>query len=798
MLVLFLLITTLVFASMYDNERQKNKSKSNDSAQSLDDYRRGYSDGERAVTRQLAEDIESGKQIDSDYVGALGTRSTAQSTTELNIITQSSDEPAATVALMHEQPTVNTAATQAERDTRNINTILYVASFMIVGAAVLFIGAALPPIAKFIGLIVVMMVFYLIGLEVYRVSKRLQPAATAFVGTGLAIVPFVGLAFYNFVVDNGQLAWWLTSVLGLVLYFGALIRIRSEVIGYLSLGFVYSFAVSSVSLLSVPFVWYFVALIVVSSVLTWISARRDDSVALPLVRPIQHTGELGVLVALVGSLFLVGTLSTLDYAIITTVATIHYAIAALSTTDMRSLRVSVILARVLGILSVLLASYALSDSYVVVGYALAILAVLTTVYSIRHHDETDEQAWLAASQGMLVLSCLLWVGEWPLVAYGLVTLGVISLWQAFVARLEWSSVGFVIAMLCVPATLLGGVWRVDAIYEWLAAIATCGAVIWLVTRAVYLRGYWRQTAIASYLLLSVQALAMAIMVFDAAWVGTVFAVVAVVAFVSSFVEKQPYVAVAANVLSIVAIANFVSLIDIDAQWQLMLTAWLSGALWYGLRWWYVSRRDDMRRDIMSVSTLIVLLVVGLIGLFVLDSTVVAAALTVLVAAGMLVYEGYERRMVSAYELAVPIVTVALQRLVYEAYPDANVLVYTHWWAAAIGLQAYIRHRFGRSADGVRARAIIALTAVSVPTGIAAIASGGMYQVVFLIEHVLMLLVGFAMGKRLGLLWGAIGIGIALLWMLRGYTFILLALLGIGLIVLAVVKLLKSDVQDLRK
>ena len=62
------------------------------------------------------------------------------------------------------------------------------------------------------------------------------------------------------------------------------------------------------------------------------------------------------------------------------------------------------------------------------------------------------------------------------------------------------------------------------------------------------------------------------------------------------------------------------------------------------------------------------------------------------------------------------------------------------------------------------------------------------QVWALCGHILLLVVGVALSRRLFSLWGAIGIVLALLWFLRGFTFLLLAVAALLLLAFAVWKL----------
>ncbi|MDV8146781.1 hypothetical protein [Arthrobacter sp. B10-11] len=165
-------------------------------------------------------------------------------------------------------PTYRTAESPAEvqarkekRERQNINVTLYVASLLLVAAGALFVGTSLPAVQRFAGVCLITVLFYGAGLVLHVKAPRLRPAATAFAGTGLALVPVTGLAMYGFAVQDAGLAWLLTSVVGTVAYVVAAVRLESRVLVYLSLTFVVSTAWSGVSVLGAPLVWYFAAMI---------------------------------------------------------------------------------------------------------------------------------------------------------------------------------------------------------------------------------------------------------------------------------------------------------------------------------------------------------------------------------------------------------------------------------------------------------------------------------------------------------------------------------------------------------
>lgn len=166
------------------------------------------------------------------------------------------------------------AARKEKRDRQNINITLYIASLLIVAAGALFIGTTLPEGLRFVGVLAITALFYFGGLVLHARALRLRPAAVAFAGTGLALVPVAGLAMYDLAINDADVAWLITSLIGTVAYVVAAVRIESRVLVFLSLTFVVSTAWSGVSVLGGALVWYFAAMIGLAVLLTLLALWR--------------------------------------------------------------------------------------------------------------------------------------------------------------------------------------------------------------------------------------------------------------------------------------------------------------------------------------------------------------------------------------------------------------------------------------------------------------------------------------------------------------------------------------------
>ena len=189
--------------------------------------------------------------------------------------------PAAPLPPRAKTPVPPPAKTQAElaeekrrRDLRNINITLYSGSLLLVAAAALFIGISIPGQARFLGVVALTALFYAGGLVIHARRKDLRPAAVAFTGTGLALIPVVGLALYNFLLPDAALAWLVTSLVGTAAFAYAAARLESRVVTYLALTFLLSTALASGASLRSGIVWYFVFTVVLATLLSLAAIRR--------------------------------------------------------------------------------------------------------------------------------------------------------------------------------------------------------------------------------------------------------------------------------------------------------------------------------------------------------------------------------------------------------------------------------------------------------------------------------------------------------------------------------------------
>ena len=852
-------------------------------------------------------------------------------------------------------------AASARRTLRNLNAILYVGSFLIVAATALFVNLTMPEGVRLGSMLLMTVAFYVAGLVLHARSERLRSASVAFAGTGLAIVPFLGFAFHLLGGVPPEVAWLVTSVIGLVAYLVAAVRMQNEFISYAAMAFVLSLALSLSAAFELAMWWYFVATIVVSLVSMITLALWPKALPKVLHKPLRDTGIFVTPVALIASLLLMDGMEAWMYQIVFGLATAQYLMAWTFERRWRD----ELLVRILGHITGLLVAaelirfaslpQVLSNNLVMIVALLAQVAY--SLWRVRLSSKKSmqrETAWIGVMlfflvsltmvsawqtvthpyiwctlalcsamavcaatakkfrqigwlygvvAGMLVLpfmigrgavdpavsfsvlavffaaisiacvpvldtlrarqtsrsirllvavtaaanvAALLWCGvvdgtmltqSWTLTVAGAVLIGVSlsirRLWielngvalgvAAVYSWLHWAlddtmwwwllgtmlsvaatAVGAavhhrykqyeardaLVAAGVVVGTLLVAVFDLD---ETVTRVAVGGlavaAVASLVLRAQLHRrsspaGIALGVAYVGYLLL---ALFGALSLGDG-WPAAVLVTLTGVLWASSYIEKQPWVTAAANLVCVMALAALWSWLDFSATWASYGVLWLAAALFYGLYWQMRATGDAVREAIHFYATITVLGVaatgIAFIGMTYADLPLASAG-SLLALAAVVGVRGYLQKNRTLIEGAVYVGTCALQWATLELVPEVNAVALAHWWAATIGLVALWRKQY-------LPRMMVAAGIVTLSTGVAALALGGNYIYVFLIEHLVLLVVAGVLRTQWALWWAVAAIVVAVLYFLRDFTAVLLLFLGFLLILFVVWRLMKMS------
>lgn len=796
------------------------------------------------------------------------------------------------------KPVVSHVKTKEQRDLQNINTILYVASFLLVAAAVLFIGAAVDNSLKFIGAWVITIGFYFSGMVLHSSSERLRPAAVAFIGTGLALLPFAGLATNIFVLHDPVLSWFITSMLGLVLFLFATLKLQSQVLAYLTLGFVFSMTTSSVAVLQMGFVWYFILIILVASLLNIVAFIKPKLLPSVFLKPIDDSGQLAVPLAVFGSWWGSAQVPLWQNALVLAVASLHYGVAALAPTKPDYRQVYIFLCRLAASISIVLFVYDITNKDLVkTGIALTVVAsiqILISAILAKKRQNEDEQIWLWGGMAVQLIAITLWSqsdirAELTTASLVVITLTGVSI-AAWLKQSRYALVSIFVAAV-LPLQIGKDLMQPKLSSEIITGVYLVFSIVMIALRKLWANvGEKKEVIIVGYGLYLISAGLLSFFL-PYEWSAAYLATIAILITGVSYIEKTSTIQIIANAVFLFAIYMFVSTFENDTARKLLVCSWIAAAIFYPLRIFFPTRKDQTRAQIMGVYTILLLMAAGLLFVF-SEVYAVAAALTLIAASALLVAEGWVYKQHEYYEIAALTTTLALQRIVavnttdielllyanwwaivfyglawlrrqrkdipatqfwvvfsigtllfsafmyifsddtamnasitllgaatilaiegwftkkhgyYEAGAvaatlalqrifslggDYDMLVYTHWWAVVLAALAGLRYSISDKKSALQ-WLIAALCFMSIPTGLSALGDPDKYQLMFLIEHVVLLAIGGMLNYRLAILWGSSGVALAVLYWLKDQTYILLGLLGLGLIGLAIWRLLKA-------
>lgn len=508
------------------------------------------------------------------------------------------------------------AAEKEKQTMKNLNLLLYVGSFLIVAAAALFVTLVMPASIKLGSLILVTLAFYVSGIVLHTNSSRLRPAAGAFVGTGLAILPFVGFALTSLGGMSGEAAWFATSIIGLAAYGFAAVRLQSQLVSYLTMAFVLSLAMSAVSTLGLSMVWYFIVVIGVSLICNSLHILWPRLMPKIFAQPIEQTGQITTPIALTASLFVVNEMELYMYEILYGVATAHYLVVWL---EKRQIVYEVVV-RALAHITLLIVVADISHfatsgdehARVQFGVWFLALAVVQAIYSLlrvrreNHESWQAEQAYLVASLTMIVVGMTWWIdveqaSRWTalsLTAAGLVSLGaVLRLRQA-----GWGYVGLVASIL-LPYVVGRGVVEPKLSYEVLAGGFTIAGLFALMALE-RLRALGRSQALQSLLTVAVAAYALLIVLsgyladnnVTVGWTtllgGSVFVLL-------SYLLRAAVLELVAALAGLASVAAWVIAASVETQWQVVVTVVITTTLALAVACIHHFRQETERRNYLT-------------------------------------------------------------------------------------------------------------------------------------------------------------------------------------------------------
>lgn len=463
------------------------------------EYERGYQAGLVAGSRGYAASQETAQQSLPSAAPVATTDGSPQLTASgfvdvtSSLVTEPSAGPFAegpTTSHDYSSSVVTAAPlTQEEKTRRTLNILLSLGSLLFVAAGIAFITSNFPSGVKLFGICMIVTFFYLGGLALHWFSETLRPAAIAFIGTGLALIPFLAVAFSAYGGMSGEYAWLTVSLIGIGAYYFAAVYLQSQVVSYLTVAFALSLTDSIVATAALPLVWYFAVMIIISLAASVVALMRPSWIPKLFQGPVQYTGTLVTPLALGASLIAFRGLELWHYELLFSLATLHYLVVALQRKSYGLEQ----LVRLLAHVTLLLIAYDITETSAGFGVLFTILLVAQQMYSVirtryapRGVAVVAEPVWLWVCFAAYLVTPLFWVAVDAAVANTLVLyiILVISLYCAFMLRVSDYGYPGLLALLVLP-TYVGSVlthpslpaWQITALYT-LGAAAALALYFW--------------------------------------------------------------------------------------------------------------------------------------------------------------------------------------------------------------------------------------------------------------------------------------------------------------------------------
>lgn len=159
-----------------------------------------------------------------------------------------------------------------------LNAILYIGSLLIIAGAGSLLATAVSDFYKMMILFFIVILFYGGGLAI-RSNDKLKSAGNAFVGTALAIIPFLGFAFAGLTRLPGEISWLLTSAVGVSAYVVAALIMNNKVIAYFSMAFLISLVCSAPACFHLHVIWCFFMIMLLGIIVNLVALSTKDDKA---------------------------------------------------------------------------------------------------------------------------------------------------------------------------------------------------------------------------------------------------------------------------------------------------------------------------------------------------------------------------------------------------------------------------------------------------------------------------------------------------------------------------------------
>ena len=179
--------------------------------------------------------------------------------------------------------------------------------------------------------------------------------------------------------------------------------------------------------------------------------------------------------------------------------------------------------------------------------------------------------------------------------------------------------------------------------------------------------------------------------------------------------------------------------------------------------------------------------------------VLLVTLTWAVNGSALIAEGLPKKNIPYFDSGVLLVLCGILFAIHMLIAPVHDIVVPYLCSAAILSGAVMSWRWlGYAHIYTIAHLVLALAVFSLSTLVLALAGDNVMEILFLVEHSLMVIIGLALGRRLITIWGAVGVTLALIYLLSGYAYALAILAGLSIITAVVVVVARGQRNKQKK
>ena len=179
--------------------------------------------------------------------------------------------------------------------------------------------------------------------------------------------------------------------------------------------------------------------------------------------------------------------------------------------------------------------------------------------------------------------------------------------------------------------------------------------------------------------------------------------------------------------------------------------------------------------------------------------VLLATLAWIVNGSALIAEGLPKKNILYFDSGVLLVLCGILFAIHMLIAPIHNIVVPYLCSAAILSGAVMSWRWlGYAHVYTIAHLVLALTVFSLSTLVLALRGDNAMEILFLVEHSLMVIIGLVLGRRLITIWGAVGVTLALIYLLSGYAYALAILAGLSIITAVVVVVARGQRNKQKK